>query len=139
MRDGRDRTRRLLRHPGREVAIRPAQPLRDRARDRLDLPLERLVDDELEPRRAREKLHGAVVVRRAEAAGDEARVGLQTLAQHRLELGGGVPDDRDPGRLEPVAQRLGGEERAVPVGALAADELAAGDDDDRARPRSVTR
>jgi hypothetical protein len=33
-----------------------------------------------------------------------------------------------------VAQRFGGKERAVPVGALAADELTAGDDDDRARP-----
>ena len=69
-----------------------------------------------------------------ETAGDEAGVCLQSLAQNRLELGGRVPDDRDPGRLEPVLQRLGGEKGAVPVGALAADELAAGDDDDRARP-----
>ena len=73
-------------------------------------------------------------MRRAETTGDEARVCLQPLPQNRLELGGRIPDDRDPGRLEPVAQRLGGEERAVPVGALAADELTAGDDDDRARP-----
>ena len=89
-------TRRLLRHARREVRVRPPEPLRDRARDRLDLPLERLVDDELEPRRTRDELHGSVVVGRAEPAGDEARVGLQTLAQHGLELGGGVADDRDP-------------------------------------------
>ena len=134
MRDRGSRPRRLLRHARGEVGVRPPQALRDRAGDRLDLLLERLVHDELEPRCARDELHRAVVVRRAETAGDEARVGLQSLSQHRLELGGRVPDDRDPGRLEAVAQRLGGEEGAVPVGALAADELAAGDDDDRARP-----
>ena len=131
----RDWTRRLLCDAGSKVGIRPAEAFRDRARDRLDLPLERLVDDELEPRRTRDELHRTVVVGRAEAARDEAGVRLQTLAQHGLELGGCIPYDRDPGRLEPVAEGLGGEEGTVSVGALAADELAAGDDDDRARPR----
>ena len=82
-------------------------------------------------------------MRRPEPAGDEARVGFQPVSQRRLELGRVVSDDRDPRGLEAVAKRLGGEERAVPVGALAADELAAGDDDryPRARghpPRTIT-
>ena len=132
--DRRSRPCRLLRHTGREVPVRPPQALRNRAGDRLDLLLERLVHDELEPGCARDQLHRAIVVRRPETAGDEARVRLQPLTEGSLELGRRVSDDRDPGRLEPVAQRLGGEERAVPVGALAADELTAGDDDDRARP-----
>ena len=97
------------------------------------------VDDELEPRRARDHLDGAVVVRRAEAAGDEARVGFQRVSERRFELGGVVADDRDPRRLEPVAKRLGREERAVPVSPLAADELAAGGDDRRPRARGHRR
>ena len=130
------RPRRLFRHARREVRVRPPQALRDRARDRLDLLLERFVDDELDPRRAPEHLHGPVVVRRAETAGDETRVRIQPLAQRRLQLGRRVSDDRDAGGLEPMCQRLGSEERAVAVGALAADELAAGDDDDGPRPRA---
>ena len=46
-----------------------------------------LVHDQLEPGCARDQLDGAVVVRRAQPAGDEAGVCLQSLAQNRLELG----------------------------------------------------
>ena len=49
-----------------------------------------------------------------------------------LELVRVVADDRDPRGLETEGERLAREERAVQVGALAADELAAGDDDRRA-------
>jgi hypothetical protein len=134
-RDGGLRARRLLRDAGGEVRIRPPQTLRDVARDRLDLALERLVDDELEPGGARSELDGAVVVGRAEAAGDETRVRREAFPQDGFQLGRRVADDRDPGGLEAVLQRLGGQEGAVPVRALAADELTAGDDDQRAWPR----
>ena len=78
-------------------------------------------------------------MRRPEPARDEARVGLQAVPQRRFELDGVVTDDRDPRGLEAVAKRFGGEERAVPVGALAADELAAGDDDGCPRARGHPR
>ena len=142
-RGGRNGTRRLLPHARLEVGVRPPQSLGDRARDGADLLLELLVDDELEPGRARDHLDGAVVVRRAEPTGDEARVGFQAFSERRFELDGVVADDRDPRGLEAVAKRLGGEEWAVPVSPLAADELAAGGDDRRPRarghpPRTVT-
>src|SRR5436190_20638791 len=72
-------------------------------------------------------------MRRPEAARDEAQVGLQPLAQRRLELHRVVSDDHDPSWLHPQPQELGGEKRAIPIRALAAYELAAGDDDDPAR------
>ena len=81
--------RRLLRHPGREVGIRPLEPLGSGARDRLDPLLELRVDVEPAAERARDHLDRPVVVRRAEPAGDEARVGLQPLSERRLELGRG--------------------------------------------------
>ncbi len=90
--------------------------------------------DERHAGRARDELDGAVVVGRAEAAGDEAHVGAHPLPQRLLELRGRVADDRDPRRLEPEPQRLAGVERAVAVGAVAAYELAARDDDRRPRP-----
>ena len=52
-RDSRNRTRRLLPHARLEVGVRAPQALGDRARDGADLLLELLVDDELEPGRAR--------------------------------------------------------------------------------------
>src|SRR5205823_1826666 len=128
------RERRLLPHPGLEVGVRPPQPLRDRPRDRADLALERLVNRQLAPGRAREKLDRPVVVRRPEAAGDDAEVGAKPLAKRLLELLRPVADDRDARRLEPEPQRLARKERAVAVGALAADELAAGDDEGGPRP-----
>ena len=51
---GAVRHRRLLRHAGREVRVRPAEALRDRSRETLDLPFELFVDAEgRRPRRAR--------------------------------------------------------------------------------------
>ncbi len=128
------RDRRLLRDAGGEVGVVPLQPLRRRARHGLDLPLELLVDVETEAERLRDHLDGAIVVRRAETARDEARVGGQTLAERRLELVSRVTDDVDPCGLETQPQRLAREERAVEIGAFATHELAARDDDDRARP-----
>src|SRR5581483_5007126 len=71
---------------------------------------------------------------RAEAAGDEQQVGAQTVPDRLPQLGGAVADDRDRARLEPERDRLASVERPVQVGTLAADELAARDEDGRARP-----
>ncbi len=136
-RDRAVRDRRLLRHAGGEVGVVAPQPLGRRARDLLDLGLELRVDVQADAERLRDHLDRAVVVRRAEPAGDEADVGLEPLAQRRLELLGRVADDRDPRRLEAEPERLAREERAVQVGALAAHELAARDDDEGARPAQV--
>ena len=57
----------------------------------------------------------------------------ERVPQRRLELAGVVSDDLDPRRLEPEREQRAGEERAVQIGALASDELAAGDDDHRPR------
>ena len=50
-----------------------------------------------------------------------------------LQIGRVVADDRDALGLEAESQRLAGVERAVGVASLAAHELAARDDDRRAR------
>ena len=134
--DGSLGHRRLLRHPGREVAVRPAEPFRDPARDPLDRALELRIDAERGSGDPCDELDGAVVVRRAEPAGDEADVGVLRGTKRRLEVVRVVPDDHDPLRHETERERLAGVERAVPIGALAAHELAARDDDDRARPRA---
>ena len=84
--------------------------------------------------RARDELDRAIVVRRAEPARDSTASPSSSAArEYRLELGGLVADDRDPRRLEAEAQRLPGEERPVEIGSVAAHELAARDDDHRAR------
>src|SRR5581483_5930765 len=116
-----------------EVGVRAPEPLGRRPRHRLDLALERPVEDERDAGRARQHLDGAIVVGRAEAAGDEACLRGERLRKGRLELPRIVADDRDPRRLEAVAERLAREERAVQVAALAADELAPRDDDRGAR------
>ena len=133
------RQRRLLAHARCEVGVRPSEPLGDRAGDRLDLRLEPLVDDELATRRTRDELDGPVVVGRPEAARDAAEIGLEPLAQRCLELGRVVADDRDPRRLDAEPQQLRGEERPVQVAPVAADELAAGDDDEAARAAQAAR
>src|SRR5207244_8704648 len=66
---------------------------------------------------------------------DGAEIGAEPLAQRTLQLGRVVADDLDPGRLDPQPQQLLGQERAVPVRPVAADELAAGDDNDPAGAR----
>ena len=75
-------------------------------------------------------------MRRAEPAGDEADIGVLRGTKRRLEVARIVPDDHDPLRHETEREGLAGVERAVSIGALAAHELAARDDDDRARPRA---
>ena len=69
-------------------------------------------------------------MRRTQAAGDDAEIRPQRLGEHRLELLRIVPDDRDPRRLEPEADQLAREKGTVAVGAVAADELTARDDDE---------
>src|ERR671934_132151 len=123
---------RLFAHPLGEVGIRPPEALCDPARDRLDLGLQRSVDHQLTPARNGQELDRAVVVRRPEPAGEDAEIGREPLAKGGLELPGIVPDDLDPCGLDPQPKQLAGQERAVPVGPLTPDELAAGDDDDPA-------
>ena len=123
-----------LRTPSAKSAYgRPRRSAKARA-IALDLPLEFRVHDEVEPGRGREELDGPVVVRGPEASRDDAEIGLQTLAERGRELAGRVTDDRDPRRFEAERKELAREERAVQVGALAADELATGDDDRGAGP-----
>ena len=131
------RDRRLLRHAGGEIGVVALQPHGCRARDLLDLSLELRVDVQADAERLRHHLDRAVVVRRAEPAGHEARVGGEALPERLLELLGRVADDRDPRRLEAEAERLAREERPIQVGALAAHELAARDDDEGAGPAQV--
>ena len=121
--------RRLLAHARLEVRVRPLQPLRDRTRDLADLGPQRLVDVQRQAGGARDELHGAVVVRRAEAARDDAEVRLQPYVERGLELPLVVADDRDRRGLEPEAHELAREEGPVAVGAVAAHELAARDDE----------
>ena len=129
-----------LRHARREVGVRPPQALGDRARDLLDLRARaRRRRAAARPATSRDQLDRAVVVGRARGHPRRGRGRRrQRLRAARLELVGAVADDRDPRRLEPERERLAREERAVQVGALAADELAARDDDRRARPASPT-
>ena len=68
------RERRLLADPVREVRVRPVESRGDRARKPLDRRLELLVDVEPDTRCAREQLDRAVVMGRAEAAGDDEQV-----------------------------------------------------------------
>ncbi len=125
--------RRLLRHARREVGIRPAEPFRDRARERLDVLLELGVDDERPPGDPRDELDRAVVVRRPEAPRDEADVGLQALAERGLEIVLVVTDHDHPCRLQPERQRLAHDERPVAIVAVAPHELASRHDGDGAR------
>src|SRR5213076_1678848 len=133
------------------VAKRSAGPRREPPRDVADLGEQVLVGLERDAGRARDERDGAVVVGRAEAAGDEAEVGIEAVAERVLQLVLPVADDLDPRRLEAESKRLACEERAVAVRPVAADELAAGDHEGRPpadqgqapvvalRPRAVTR
>jgi hypothetical protein len=80
----------------------------------------------------REQLDGAIVVGRTEAARRDQQIRLDARAQRTLEFGFSVADDLDPSRLEAEGQQLAREERPVPVRPLAANQLTARDDDDRA-------
>src|SRR5581483_4865076 len=128
------RQRRLLRHAPREVRVRAVKALRDGARDALDLGLELRADRELHARGGRHELGGPVVVCWPEPARDRAELGLHPLRDSRRELVRRVADDRDPCRLEAEREELLREKRTVQIRSLAADELAACDDDRGPRP-----
>ena len=135
---GRLRHRRLLRHAVREVRVGPLHPLGDHPRDAFDLRLELGVHADGEPGDLRHDPDRAVVVRRPEPARRRDQVGRRHgLGDRSLELGRIVADDVDPGRLDPEREQRPRQERPVQVGALAAHELAARDDDDRAWSRAV--
>ena len=68
--DGAVRQHRLLRHAFGEVAPRPVQPRRDPARQLLDRLAQRLLEVQPDARGTCEQLDRAVVVGRAEPAGD---------------------------------------------------------------------
>ena len=72
---------------------------------------------------------------RPEASGDDAQVRLQAFRKRSLELPLVVADDRDPRRLEPESHELARDERPVAIRPVAADELAAGDDDEATQER----
>src|SRR5262249_52992767 len=100
-----------------------------------DLRRECLVEVEFASARAREELDRAVVVGRAEPARADEEVVAEPVADRRLELRRRVADDPDLRRLDPVREQRAREEGTVEVGAVAADELGAGDDDSGARAR----
>ena len=93
------------------------------------------IDDQVAPRRAREQLDGAVVVRRPEAAGNDEQVGAQPLLERRFQLVRPVADDRHAGGLQSSRIQLPGQKGPVEIGAVAADELGTGDDDGGADAR----
>ncbi len=97
------------------------------------------VEHESDSRGLCDELDRAIVVRRAEPTGHDAELGgAECLGECVRELFFFVADDRDPGRLDTVPEQLVRQERAVQVASLAADELAAGDDDEPARARGHT-
>jgi hypothetical protein len=81
-------------------------------------------------------------------ARDHAELGVpEPFGECLRELLFPVAHDRDPGRLDTVAQQFPRQERSIQVAPVAANELAAGDDDEPARtgghtagrmPRGVT-
>ena len=120
-----------LRTPGCEVGVRPAaaarRPRARRARSPRRAPRRATSS---RPAACASELDRAVVVRRPEPAGDEAQVGLRAPPRSAASSSSGrSPTIVIRAGSRPSDERLRGEERAVQVGALAADELAAGDDD----------
>ena len=116
----------------------PANPLRFAHPARIPAMCARIVLVQLQ-RRARERrddLAGEVVGRRPEPAGGDDQRGarLGGEPQRAVEVLRPVADDRDLRHLEPEPHELAGDERAVAVGDRAREQLAAGDDDGRARP-----
>ena len=103
-------------HACLEVDVGPPEPLGERAGDAADLRVQLLVEPKTDACGASDELDGAVVVRRAEPAGDDAEVGVaipSASAPRQLVLP--VADDRDPRGLDSAAQELGGQERPVQV------------------------
>src|SRR4051794_14935961 len=85
-RDGALWQRRLLADARLEVRVRALQPYGHRARDLADPRLQLVVDVQRQPGRARDELHGAVVVRRAESARDDAEIRLERHVERGLQL-----------------------------------------------------
>jgi hypothetical protein len=107
------------------------------ARAARNLRCERYVDPQLASGRAGEQLDGAIVVGRAEAAGAHEQVVREAVAECVLQLRGTVTDDAQLRGLDPEREQRPREERPVQVGAVAPDELGAGDDDRGARTLEV--
>jgi hypothetical protein len=74
-------------------------------------------------------------VRRAEPARHDADVGPQAFTEYGGEVAGAIADEDDARRLDSQTGELGGEKRAVGVAAVAADELATGNDDEGPKVR----
>ena len=126
--------RRLFADTGCEIRIRPPEPRSVLSRDRLDLPLELVVDAQSAARRPRQDLDSAVVVSRAEPSREHADVRLQPLPDRLLQLGLAIADDDDPPDVEPEPDELPREVWAVLVAPVTAHELRARDEDDGPRP-----
>ena len=125
------RKRRLLPNARLEVGVRHAQPVGDRAGDGLDLGVQTLVDLELPPCLPGEELDGPVVMRRAESSGDDAEVRLEPLPEGRAQLLGAISDDHEPFWSSSEPGQLAREESTVVIAQVSADELAAGEEDER--------
>ena len=130
---GAFRDRRLLANAGLELLVRAAKPLREPANDPADLALERRIEDELAAGNPGQRLHGPVVMSRPQPAGGHDKAGAERLPKRRLEPVRPVAHDEDSLGLDPACAQLAGQERPVLVRAPPADELAAGNEDDRSR------
>ena len=131
------RNRRLL-ADARSRSRRTAGPSRSRepARDLADLRVQSVVEPKPHSRRARDELDGAVVVRRAEPTRDDAEVAsLSPSVSASASSSSRSPTITIRAGLDPEPKQLPCEERPVQVAAVAADKLAAGDDDERAGSR----
>jgi hypothetical protein len=130
-RNASGRKRGLLPNARLEVGVGHSQPFGDRAGDGLDLGLQALVDLELPPCLPREELDRPVVMGWAESPGDDAEVRLEPLPECRAQLLRPISDDHEPfgGSSEPG--QLACEEGAVVIAQVSADELAAGEEDER--------
>ena len=107
-----------LLHAGFEVDVGTPEPLGERAGDAADLRVQLLVEPQPDARGSRDELDGAVVVRRAEAAGDDAEVGVRSL---RRALRPAPPRGRRrsrsaPARLRGAGARRRGRDRSDPCG-----------------------
>ena len=78
-----------------------------------------------------EQFDRAIVVRRAEAAGDDEEVLVEPGPQRSLQLRRLVADDGDPYGIEAQPEERCGQIGPVPVLPVAADELRARRDDAR--------
>jgi hypothetical protein len=120
----------LLAHACGEVGIWTPKALGDSARESLDLALEVWIHDELPDGRCRKHLDRAIVVSRAQTAGHDAEVRLETLSQCRAQMFRTIADDGHPRRLEAETGKLCCKKGTVCVAPVAADELAPGDKND---------